>query len=266
MRLLLLVLACTHRATATLAARGVALAPPALRSSTMADKQAARSNWPALESNPEVLTGFIHGVGVPDSFSFHDVFGLDEELLAMVPQPAQALVLLFPEAERSGQTRDAVAAGAEPFFIWQGPALGNACGTIASIHAVVNSAAGAQLSVDGPLASFLAQTKSMHPEDRGAALESNEAIRAVHAAQAQEGQTSSAGASDDVDFHFVCFVHSGGRLYELDGLKGAPVDHGPTDETSLLSNAAKVIKAEFIEKRPDLVNFALLALGPSLSD
>jgi hypothetical protein len=76
------------------------------------------SDWPALESNPEVLTGFIHGVGVPETFAFHDVWGLDEEMLSMVPQPAQAVVLLFPDAERSGQTRDAVSEGSSPFFLW----------------------------------------------------------------------------------------------------------------------------------------------------
>ena len=38
----------------------------------------------------------------------------------MVPQPAQALVLLFkPDREaRDTQTRDAVAAGSSPFFLW----------------------------------------------------------------------------------------------------------------------------------------------------
>lgn len=28
-------------------------------------------------------------------------------------------------------------------------------------------------------------------------------------------------------FHFICFVPINGRLYELDGLKPYPVDHGP---------------------------------------
>lgn len=41
----------------------------------------------------------------------------------------------------------------------------------------------------------------------------------------------------DVDFHFVCFVHSGGRLFELDGLKAAPINRGPTTPDSLLKDA-----------------------------
>ena len=47
----------------------------------------------------------------------------------MVPQPAQALVLLFkPDREaRDSQTRDAVAEGSSPFFLWSGPSSGPVC-------------------------------------------------------------------------------------------------------------------------------------------
>jgi hypothetical protein len=48
--------------------------------------QESRQRWPALESNPEILTNFLTGVGVPPTYSFVDVYGLDEDMLAMVPQ------------------------------------------------------------------------------------------------------------------------------------------------------------------------------------
>ena len=37
-----------------------------------------------------------------------------------------------------------------------------------------------------------------------------------------------------MNLHFVALVHHGGRLWELDGRKPFPIDHGPTSEASLL--------------------------------
>lgn len=40
--------------------------------------------------------------------------------------------------------------------------------------------------------------------------------------------------NEQVNFHFVAFVHKGGYLYELDGRKEFPINHGETDPEKLL--------------------------------
>ena len=41
---------------------------------------------------------------------FHDIFGFDPDLLAMVPTPCHAVLLLFPITDASEQAKDAEAA------------------------------------------------------------------------------------------------------------------------------------------------------------
>ena len=41
---------------------------------------------------------------------FHDIFGFDPDLLAMVPTPCHAVLLLFPITDASEKAKDAEAA------------------------------------------------------------------------------------------------------------------------------------------------------------
>lgn len=53
--------------------------------------------WVPLESNPEILSDLADKLGVSaDAAVFSDVFGLDEEMLAMIPQPVQAVIMCYP--------------------------------------------------------------------------------------------------------------------------------------------------------------------------
>lgn len=45
---------------------------------------ASNDRWLPLESNPDVMNKFIHGMGVPADHAFCDIYGTDEALLGMV--------------------------------------------------------------------------------------------------------------------------------------------------------------------------------------
>merc|ERR1712232_1422146 len=102
--------------------------------------------------------------GVSSGWIFIDVIGLDEELLALAPQPVLAVYLLFPSKPIRGLRREALAAQvgsrvapASTFYLIQHKDFGNACGTIAAVHAVGNLVSEGSLNLvsGSPIEKFL---------------------------------------------------------------------------------------------------------------
>merc|ERR1712241_1417751 len=64
---------------------------------------------------------------------------------------------------------------------------------------------------------------------------------------------------DDDVFHFVSYVPINGRIYELDGLKPGPVDHGPAGE-DWTDNVRSVIEARMMKYTQGEIQFNLMAV------
>jgi ubiquitin carboxyl-terminal hydrolase L3 len=100
-----------------------------------------------LESNPQLFSTLLHELGFPTTFSFQDVLSInDPELLALVPRPALALILVFPtaatyEKQRTEENKSTVEygeTGDSEVAMWYKQTINNACGLYAILHAVSN--------------------------------------------------------------------------------------------------------------------------------
>lgn len=49
-----------------------------------------------LESDPVIMTTLLRKIGLNDDLEFHDVYGLQPDLLDFIPKPIYAVLLLFP--------------------------------------------------------------------------------------------------------------------------------------------------------------------------
>ncbi|XP_050555038.1 ubiquitin carboxyl-terminal hydrolase isozyme L3 [Spodoptera frugiperda] len=221
-----------------------------------------------LESNPEVMNKFLQKLGVPSQWSIVDVMGLEPEMLSWVPRPVLSVMLLFPitdayEEHKQKEESDILSKGQEVssniFYMKQ--FISNACGTVALVHSVANNTDKIVLA-DGHMKKFLDEAKDMDAPARGKLLEKSDGIIQAHKELAQEGQTNTPSAEEPVNHHFITFVHKDGFLYELDGRKAFPVNHGPTTPDSLLEDAAKVCQA-FMARDPNEVRFTVIALAAS---
>lgn len=103
-----------------------------------------------LENDAEVMTNLVHKLGLGNSLSFHDVFSIDDpELLAFVPRPATALLLVFPvsesyekyRAQEDAQRTVYEGSGDGEEVVWYRQTIRNSCGLMGLLHAVSNGGA-----------------------------------------------------------------------------------------------------------------------------
>merc|ERR1712130_519022 len=235
-------------------------------------KDIEEGNWLALESNPGPLNKFATRMGLPGDYAFCDIYGLDPELLNFVPQPVLAVMLLFPSSEKIKDfkmkqmeelTKSPQKINKDLFYLHQHDDIGNACGTIAMMHALTNNHLSKNFELkDSALSKFMESTKGMDWSERGWAL--------LKAKDIQEGSQQAAKDKDDnqtdvhkteVNAHFITFIRKDGELWEMDGRKKFPVSHGKTGGGSFLKDVAKVVKEKFMALDPDNVNFNIMALA-----
>lgn len=126
-------------------------------------------------------------LGVTENYKLVDVYGLDSEMLALIPKPVKSLILLFPcsdnyEAHRTEQDeklkQNPPAVPSNIFYMKQ--YIHNACGTIALVHAILNNVKDIDLKEDSVLKNFYEKAKVLNPEERAKLLEANTAFIGTH--------------------------------------------------------------------------------------
>ncbi|XP_074264757.1 ubiquitin carboxyl-terminal hydrolase 3-like isoform X2 [Silene latifolia] len=149
--------------------------------------------WLPLEANPDVMNQFLWGLGLPEGEAeCNDVYGLDEELLAMVPQPVLAVLFLYPlttesEAERVKEDSVDKEYNKKVYFTQQ--TVGNACGTVGLLHAIGNVTSEIKLREDSFLDRFYKATANMNPRERALFLEKDTEMESAHSVAATAGDT-----------------------------------------------------------------------------
>ena len=223
----------------------------------------------------------LHKLGLSEALQFHDVWSIEDPgLLAFVPRPAYALLLVFPVSEtfakfRYEEDKDKTAyegSGEGEETIWYKQTIGNACGLIGLLHGVSNGPARAHIQSGSDLDALIKKAVPLTPLERATLLEDTQALATAHAEAAATGDTAPPDAEADIDLHYVCFVKSEktGHLFEMDGGRKGPLDRGElAADEDVLSEAAldkgprAFLKREEAAGGGDL-RFSLIVLAESL--
>ena len=230
-------------------------------------------NWCLIESDPGVFTELIHKFGVT-GLQVEELWSLDKENFAEL-KPVHGLVFLFKWTPDNDPAGSVVQVGQlcisqlncvfqdsrleSIFFARQ--VINNACATQA-IMSVLMNIEDSGVSLGTTLQEFKEFCGALDAETKGLALSNSDQIRSVHNSFARqtlfEFDSKKADKDDDV-FHFVSFVPINGRIYELDGLKAGPVDHGPAGE-DWTDAVRPVIEARMMKYTQGEIHFNLMAV------
>jgi ubiquitin carboxyl-terminal hydrolase L3 len=235
----------------------------------MSETSGEKQRWFPLESNPALINSYIQKLGFDTSlYEFVDVFSTEEWALEMIPQPVAAVLMLYPLTDKqTSNTSDDVVAFAEMqdrvWFVKQ--RIGNACGTIGLLHALLNAPEPIRIFRENSWLESFAQDCPipLDPVTKAQRLEGDSKIAKLHdeATSSEANATDRGNIDDDILTHFIALVCVDNKLYELDGRKEGPIYHGETSQATLLYDSTNVIK-KFMAKDPTEMRFTITALAP----
>ncbi|KAL1306316.1 hypothetical protein AAFC00_004396 [Neodothiora populina] len=235
-----------------------------------------QKRWIMLENNPDVMNHLAAKLGLSSELQFYDVYSLDEpELLAEISRPVLALLVIVPLTSAWDQSRKAEDAGKQPYtgsgpdepVIWFKQTIGHACGSIGMLHSVINGPAVDFTKRDSDLAAIRSLAIPLNVTERAGMLYNSEPFELAHKSVERAGDSYADLTGEREGGHFVCFVKSGGKLWELEGSRMGPLDRGSlADNEDVLSPRAldmgikRIIKLNEEEEGEEL-RFSCTALA-----
>ncbi|XP_058791059.1 ubiquitin carboxyl-terminal hydrolase calypso isoform X2 [Phymastichus coffea] len=196
--------------------------------------------WLELESDPGLFTLLLEDFGVK-GVQVEEIYDLQKSLEG----PVYGFIFLFRWIEERRSRRKIVDQDEsfvkdedivnDIFFAQQ--VVPNSCATHALLSVLLNCP---NIHLGSTLSRLKLHTAGMCPENKGWAIGNTPELACAHNSHAmpqakrrQDKNTSgvTTGRFTGEAFHFVSYVPINGKLFELDGLKPYPMDHGPWKET-----------------------------------
>ena len=208
----------------------------------------SRNSSQTAENNPDVMYQLATKLGLSSDLQFYDVYSLDvPELLGDIPRPALALLVIIPLTPAWDRSRKAEDADKEPYtgsgpdepVVWFKQTIGHACGSIGLLHSVINGPAVDFIKRDSDLAAIRSLAIPLDMTKRAEMLYNSEPFELAHKSVEQAGDSAADLTGECEGGHFVSFVKSGGKLWELEGSRMGPLERGSlTDDEDVLSPRA----------------------------
>lgn len=226
--------------------------------------------WCTIESDPGVFTELVETMGVK-RVQFEELMTLDSEEFRRLGN-THGVIFLFKwrESDYVSAAKDANFV-TDPDFFFAKQTVTNACATQAILNILLNTPGVELGDMLTNFKEFLVMSgMHKHSEICGDSIGNNAEIRKAHNrfARPEPLMSTAVKATEDDDvFHFVAYLPIKGKIYELDGLKKAPVlmgDVAPTS-TNWLDDLKPHIQKRMQQFGNGEIHFGMMAVVESIS-
>ncbi|OLL21631.1 Ubiquitin carboxyl-terminal hydrolase 2 [Neolecta irregularis DAH-3] len=212
------------------------------------------SGWQLIESDPGVFTSLIESLGTKH-VQVEELYSLDvAELGSLLPYGVIFLFKYVGSGKQEMFGRLDYDASHDMCFANQ--TINNACATQAILSVLLNRP---EIELGPELLQFKEFSQHLPSEFRGEALK---LIRSVHNSFARNepwvNEDVKTATDDDDVFHFIAYLEHAGQLFELDGLREAPINHGTC--SSFPEKVVQVIQQRINAYPANEIRFNLLAI------
>ncbi|KAJ8265196.1 hypothetical protein COCON_G00142950 [Conger conger] len=210
--------------------------------------------WLELESDPGLFTLLVEDFGIK-GVQVEEIYDLQSKCQS----PVYGFIFLFKWIEERRSRRKVSTLVDETsviddeivndmFFAHQ--LIPNSCATHALLSVLLNCSG---VELGATLSRIKEFTKGFSPESKGYAIGNAPELAKAHNSHARpeprhlpEKQNGISAVRTMEAFHFVSYVPVKDRLFELDGLKAYPIDHGPWGEEEEWTDKARRVIMERI--------------------
>lgn len=217
-------------------------------------------NWCLIESDPGVFTELMKGFGV-EGLVCEEIYDLNDTSNI---SDALGLIFLFKWEKEENNPGKLVTDDRLKSIFFAEQVIRNACATQAIINVLLNLPS-SSVKIGETLSDFKSFVLEFDSKMKGNALTNCDKIRSVHNSfsypQTFELNSSRHSREEDA-YHFVGYVPIDGVVYELDGLKGVPLEHGPVPTGSSWIDVIKPVLLNRVQACVD-GRFNLMAIVPS---
>jgi ubiquitin carboxyl-terminal hydrolase L3 len=196
------------------------------------------------------MNHLAYSLGLSRDLAFYDIYSLHEPtLLAMIPRPVHALLVIIPLTPTWAASREAEDASKQPYsgsgpsepVIWFKQTIGHACGSIGLLHCLLNGVAAEHITPGSVLDQLRRDAIPLKMAERAQILYDSAAFETAHGEAAKLGDTTPPDieTAEKLGQHFVAFVKADGKLWELEGARMGPLERGELgDDEDVLSEKA----------------------------